>query len=290
MMRQMGAAWLGRRLDRTIHAISYDSPEDPLGRRVVVRAIERITGQPRLQRIYEAYLAARRDGDNLWQMAAEYLNLTVRYDPAALAAIPRTGPLIVVANHPYGAPDGIALGYITSQVRSDFKVMAHAVLERAEALRPYLIPINFDPTAEALRANIEAKRAALAHLAEGGAIIIYPGGGVSTAPHVFGRATDLPWKRFVGRLITTTHATVVPIFFEGQASWVFHLVSRFSETLRQAMLMREVAARIGAEITAHIGAPIPFSDLTSWTDRQALLDYLRSTVYGLDPAPQRRAA
>ena len=168
--------------------------------------------------------------------------------------------------------------------------MELAIFSRPAAVLATVPPAKAQSFYQASRAATYIAEVPQPVLEEGGAIIIYPGGGVSTAPHVFGRATDLPWKRFVGRLITTTHATVVPIFFEGQASWVFHLVSRFSETLRQAMLMREVAARIGAEITAHIGAPIPFSDLTSWTDRQALLDYLRSTVYGLDPAPQRRAA
>lgn len=263
--------------------VSYCNPDDPLPRQLVVRAVEQVTGQPRLQRIYDEYRLVEKDDDNFWQSAIERLRLTVNYDSHRLNAIPAEGPLIVVANHPYGVLDGIAIGYLTSQVRSDFKVLANASLGRAEALRPYLIPISFDETQAAVRANVEAKRAAVRHLTNGGSIVIFPAGGVSTAPKVFGRAVDAPWKTFTGRLIATSGATVVPMFFEGQNSWLFHLASRFSQALREALLLREVVRRIGADITAHIGAPIPFADLTNWPDRLALIEHLRELVYGLDP-------
>ena len=78
------------------------------------------------------------------------------------------------------------------------------------------------------------------------------------------------------------------MFFEGQNGLLFHLVSRFSEALREALLLREVAKRIGADVTAHIGSPIPFDDITLRDDRQALLDHLRALVYSLDPRAQRQ--
>ena len=114
--------------------------------------------------------------------------------------------------------------------------------------------------------------------------------GVSTAPRVFDRAVDAPWKLFAGKLIASSEATVVPMFFEGQNGVLFHLVSLFSEALREALLMREVARRIGADVTAHIGSPIPFAELLPWSDRQSLIDHLRDLVYGLDPARPALAA
>lgn len=281
-----------RRADwaRRAPEVSYCNPDDPVFRQIMIRAIERLTGQPRLQRMYDDYRRLRREDDDFWQSAIEWLRLTIRYDDGRLGAIPAEGPLIVVANHPYGVLDGIAVGYITSQVRRDFKLLAHATLGRAEPLRPYLIPIEFEGASSAVRTNVVAKRAALRHLAEGGAIVIFPAGRVSTAPRVFGRAVDAPWKLFAGKLIAASEATVVPMFFEGQNGLLFHLVSLFSEALREALLMREVARRVGADVTAHIGSPIPFAELLPWSDRQSLIDHLRELVYGLDPERTALAA
>jgi putative hemolysin len=269
------AAGRGRR------EVSYCDPEDPLARRFLIGTIERLTGQPKLQRIYDDYMLRRDAEDNFWQSAVEYLRLSIRYDADTLAAIPKTGPLIVIANHPFGVLDGIAAGYLTTRIRSDMKLMAHAALGRATALRPYLIPIEFDGASSALRSNVAAKRAALEHLRDGGSLVIFPAGRVSTARNVLGTAVDDPWKLFAGKLIEMSGATVVPVFFAGQNGMMFHLVSRFSEAMREALLLREVARRMGDEIVACIGTPLSSESLQGFANRQALLDYLRGEVYAM---------
>lgn len=282
--------WFRGEFAKRAPEVSYCNPGDPLHRQMMIRAVELVTGQPRLQRIFNEYQRTKQEQDDFWDAAIHWLRLTVNYDLGRLNDIPSEGPLVVVANHPYGVLDGIAIGYITAQVRRDFKLLAHATLGRATALKPYLIPITFEGSSSAVRANVQAKRTALSHLREGGAIVIFPAGRVSTAPQVFGRAMDAPWKLFAGKLVAVSDATVVPMFFEGQNSWLFHFVSRFSESLREALLLREVAKRIGADVTAHIGTPIPSGDLRGWSDRQALLDHLRDAVYGLDPTMPKRLA
>lgn len=268
---------------RKIPEVSYINPADPVWRRVLIRVVELMTGQPKLQRLYDDYKRTRTEDDNFWESAINYLNVEINFDRAQLEALPKDGPLVVVANHPFGVLDGIAVGYILSRVRPDIKILAHSVLGRAEPLRPYLIPVLFDGDNSALRANVESKRVAMQHLEKGGAIIIFPAGRVSTAEKIFGEATDSPWKLFAGRLIANSKATVVPIFFEGQNSWVFHFVSKFSTSIREAVLMREVLKQMGTEVVSHIGAPIDPASLTAIGDRQAILDYLRATVYDLDP-------
>ena len=94
---------------------------------------------------------------------------------------------------------------------------------------------------------------------------------------------DSPWKRFTVRLVTHSNATVVPIFFEGQNSWVFHFVSKLFGSMREAVLMREVLNKMGTEVVSHIGAPIDPAFLSEVGDRQAILDHLRDAVYDLDP-------
>ncbi|WP_420405175.1 lysophospholipid acyltransferase family protein [Nisaea sp.] len=284
MGMKFGAGRFRRAFERKTPVVSYCNPDDTFARQVLIRCFELLTGQPRLQRMYDDYCSKHLAAGDFWQSAVEYLRLSVCFEESRLKAIPSDGPLIVVANHPFGVLDGIAIGHITSRVRPDFKLMAHAALGRAEPLRPFLIPIEFDGASSALRSNVESKRRALAHLKEGGALVLFPAGRVSTAENVFGRATDAPWKLFAGKLIAHSGATVVPIFFEGQNRLMFHFVSRFSEALREALLMGEVVRRIGDEVRAHIGAPIGAADLGSGSDRQALLDDLRQLVYALDPA------
>jgi putative hemolysin len=273
-----------RRITVKARDVSYCNPDDPLGKQILIRAIELVSGQPKLQRLYNDFRDQNPGDENFWAEAVERLGLNVALDTKELSSIPAAGPLIVVANHPYGVLDGIAMGYILSQVRSDFKFLAHAALGRAEPLRPYLIPIAFDGASSALRGNVASKRAAMRHLSDGGAMVIFPAGRVSTAPKILDRAVDADWKLFAGKLIAKSNATVVPVFFEGQNSWLFHLVSKFSETLREALILREVCRKIGADIYSYIGAPIENEPLSAFDDRREMLDFLRERVYGLDPS------
>ncbi len=265
--------------------VTYCDPDDPLGRRVVIGAVEKLTGQPKVQRLYERYLRERDADDNFWQSAVDYLRLTVTYDAVRLAAMPATGPLIVIANHPFGVIDGIAIGYLVSRVRNDMKVIAHAALGRAHVFRPYLIPIEFDGSSSALRSNVASKRAALQTLDDGGALIVFPAGRVSTADTVFGAARETPWKLFTAKLVEASGAPVVPIFFEGQNGPMFQFVSKFSDTLREALILREVVRRIGGEVSARIGDPLSPESLTGLPSRQALLDHLRDAVVSLGDPP-----
>ena len=108
----------------------------------------------------------------------------------------------------------------------------------------------------ALRCNVDSRRTALRHLEDGGAIVVFPAGRVSTAPRVFDKAVDAPWKLFCATMILRSRANILPMYFEGANSWRFHLVSLFSEALREALLLGEVSRRIGSELVANIGSII----------------------------------
>ena len=62
--------------------------------------------------------AFRASGEDFWQAAVRSLELDVRYDPHALAAVPKTGPVVFVANHPYGVLDGIVISWLVSKVQA----------------------------------------------------------------------------------------------------------------------------------------------------------------------------
>jgi len=261
--------------------ISYATDGDPVLRRSLIRAIEKVSGQPRLKRLYDEYRLQGGSDRPFWQEAIDRLRVSLDYDEDQLRNLPAEGPLIVVSNHPFGVLDGLSACHLVSQRRNDIKLMAHATFDRAPELRPYLLPIHFEGASTALRSNVAARQAALQHLRDGGAVIIFPAGRVSTAEKIFGPATDAPWKLFVSAMVQRSDATVLPIYFEGQNSWRFHLASRIGEAWREALLMYELARRIGSDVTVRIGQPIQAAALPDIDDRHRLLDDLRRRVYAL---------
>ena len=263
---------------------TYAAPEDAPWRRAVIHGIEQLTGKPRLWRLYSEYCAGPA-ADDFFAEAVERLSLSLNLDRRELARIPRQGPLVVVANHPFGVVDGIVLGYLLSRVRADFRIVVHSALCRLPELQPYLLPIDFAETREARATNIATRRQALRELKEGHAIAIFPGGGVATARSPLGRAEELEWKPFVGRMVQEGGATVVPIFFEGQNSRLFQMVSQVSMTLRLALLFHEVVNKMNRPVRLRIGAPLTSSQLAHFEDRRALTEYLR----GLTCVPPREA-
>jgi len=274
------------------YLFSYATANDPAVKRGLIRLVEKATGQPELKRLYVNNQRFPRPSESFLQAAVRSLALDVRYDAAALARIPRTGPVVFVANHPYGVLDGIVIGWLVEKLRSDFVVLTNAVLMRAPEVRHFILPIDFSETEEAQRTNLNSRAAARARLEAGGAVVVFPAGGVSTAPDRLGfkSAVDARWQPFVAQLIQRSKATVAPVWFGGQNSRLFQIASHVSVTLRLSLLFHEVKSRIGASFPVAIGAPIPFDDIAAIKDRQALADQLNARVYALAAiAPKDRA-
>jgi putative hemolysin len=262
---------------------SYADPSDSPVKRKLIRIVEAATGQRKLKRIYAEHRRHPVASESFFQSAVRRLAIDVHYNAHALAGAPRTGPLVVVANHPYGVLDGIVIAWLVEKIRSDFLVLTNAVLLRAPELQPYLLPVDFSGTEDALQTNIASRAAARAHLDRGGCVVVFPAGGVSTAPDRFGRhpAVDARWQPFTAQLIHRAKATVLPVCFAGQNSRLFQIASHLSQTLRISLIFREVRNRIGTSMAVAVGAPVPYAALSDIKDRQALADHLRERTYAL---------
>lgn len=266
----------------TLDDFSYTSPDDPWLKRKVVRAIERATGQPHLKRLYEDFRNNPVPGESFWDSAIRRLELKIICNDDALARVPATGPLVVVANHPFGVLDGVVISHLVHRVRKDFLVLTNEVLTRADELRPFLLPIDFAQTPQALQTNLKSRAVAKAHLQAGGCLVVFPAGGVSTTPTPWHKqAIDTEWKSFTGRLISQAKAPVVPLFFVGQNSRLFQLASHVSMTLRLSLLFKEVHDRIGSEVHVRVGETIAFDQLANINDRAAFMRHLRERTYEL---------
>ena len=206
-------------------------------------------------------------------MIVERYGLSLDFVGGSIDHIPKAGPLVLIANHPYGLLDGIALGHILSVARVDFRILAHTVFQKSDQLNRYILPVSFDETKVAMRQNLKTRKQALDFLAKGGAIGIFPGGTVSTARRLFTKPIDPGWRSFTARMIARSNATVVPIFFDGHNSRMFQMASHMHQTLRTGLLLKEFRARIDTPVRLVIGAPIARQQIQARSkDSLALMD------------------
>ena len=234
--------------------ISYAYSAQTRSGRAMIRVMENSTGRLNLikrAKGYEDEVAAGRD---FWEVMRERYGLTLDVVRGSLNNVPKTGPLIMIANHPYGILDGLMLGNILSQTRGDFRILAHQVFRKAEDLNRIILPISFDETKEAVKLNLQTRKVSLDYLKDGGAIGIFPGGTVSTAERPFGKPLDPGWRGFTARMVAKSEATVLPVYFDGHTSRLFQLASHLHYTLRMGFLIREFKKRVDTLCASRLGS------------------------------------
>jgi putative hemolysin len=271
--------------------LTYSSPRDPLWKRWAMRTIEDLSGRRGLLPIY--YRWHRDVAGKSPRMMGELLDMVgarIKLNaPVWPPVVPANVPLVIIANHPFGIGDGIALLALAEQLGRPYRILINADFMRVPEIRPHALPIDFSGTAAAIETNLRTRREARRLLQDGVTIVVFPAGGVATAEQPFGKAEELPWKSFTARLVQLAEAAVLPIYFEGQNSALFHLVSRFSLSLRLALLVSEFRHRVGATINTHVGDVVPFAALEARADRNLLTEELYARVHGLAPGAAGRA-
>ncbi|MBI1384312.1 MAG: glycerol acyltransferase [Rhizobiales bacterium] len=263
--------------------LSYANPKDPWWKRKMVETIEALSGRHRFLPLYQIWrteIVGHSDrvmGDLLKLINVELAIKSGHWPPVIAPDV----PLVIVANHPFGIGDGIAALAIAEQLGRPYKVLLNRDLTKVPEILPYSLAVDFEESKEAMKFNIETRKEALDLLAKGWTIVVFPGGGVATAHTPWGKAEELPWKMFTARMIMSAKAAVLPVYFEGQNSWIFHLVSRFSLTLRLSLLVSEFRRFAGSVCKVRIGDVVPFDELTHKDDRKELMQELYDRVHAL---------
>lgn len=264
---------------------SYADPEDPILKKFLIRSIEYLTGQPKLFKLYRSYQEKPERWKSFWDGCVNLLKLRINISNIDLDKIPETGPAIVVANHPFGVLDGLVLSWIVSQKRKDFKLLVHSLLLRAPETKGNLLPIDFTGDKQALLTNLDTRKKARKHISDGGCIIIFPSGTVSTTLKFYQKKTkafDCEWKKFTSRLIKQTDPNIIPINFPGTNSLAFQIFSHISLVLRSSLLFFEIKRRINSDVEVFVGESFKYSELEDNLSNDELADLLRTKTYLLD--------
>lgn len=219
--------------------------------------------------------------------------LRVRVDTSAdsLTKVPSNGPLIVMANHPHGVIDGLALARVLEGIRPDTRILANHLLARIPEMQELCFFVDPFGGADAAARSRAGLRAAHLWLRQGHAVIAFPAGEVAHR-HANGELVDSPWVETVGRLALATGAAVVPAFIDGTNSALFYAAGRVHPTLRTALLVRELMRQRRGRVRISLGAPLleRFTDLSTEsarrltaTAREALNRLAQETVSGDSP-------
>jgi putative hemolysin len=232
-------------------------------RQRLIRSVERLSGRDALQALYLDWARhGRRDGETVFDAALRLLEVQLDLRGADPSRVPQGGGLLIVANHPFGILDGLAMGQLAMRLRGNAQILTNSLLCQVPEIAPHLLPVDFSGTPEARRLTSTTRRRAAELLADGKVVVMFPAGGIATAnAPVTGHACDAEWHPFVGRLATLPGVTTLPMHFAGQNSRLFQIASHLSYPMRVALIFHETRRRMGRSLPVVVGEPIQASEL-----------------------------
>ncbi len=211
----------------------------------------------------------------------EKLKLEYEVSEGELKKIPKEGALITVSNHPFGGIDGMLLVKILHEVRPDIKVMSNFILNKFEPVSEYMLPVNpFERRKEA-SSSLAGIKMALEHLNDGKLLGIFPAGEVSSYNEDNFGISDREWQYPAMKMIKKARVPVVPVYFQGSNSRLFHILGLIHPSLRTVRLPAEVFNKKRKKIRIRIGNPITVKEQDAFSDISTYGRYLRAKTYAL---------
>lgn len=248
-----------------------------------IRTIEWLTAKVQLLRLIRSFEKSGAPfGAPFWPKAIRHMGIRIDTPAEEIARIPKTGALVVVANHPSGLVDGMVMAEMVNRVRSDFKILTRSLLTGIPEVEEFMIPVPFPHEENARELGLKMRDETMKHLKAGGAIIVFPAGKVAMSETWWGPAVEAEWNVFTHKIVKSSGATILPIFFPGQNSRAFQIANRISDTLRQGLLLYEIKRSLFKPQRPHIGQPIPASELKKWEGNpRGFLAWLREHTLSL---------
>ena len=205
-----------------------------------------------------------------------------------LARIPKTGPFILVSNHPLGAIDGILMTKILTEIRPDFKIMGNFLLEKIEPMKPYVISVNPFENRKELKSSSTGMRGSLKHLEEGGCIGIFPAGEVSNRNNEFSEIMDKKWEKPALKLIKMAKVPVVPMYFHAKNSRLFYQLAKLHPDLQTLLLPSEMMHKREKPIRVRLGKPVSVKVLEDHDSIEEMGEFLQKKIQLLKTYYEKR--
>jgi putative hemolysin len=238
--------------------------------RPLTGAVHRLLQIDALEELYES---AR--GPRFSRNVLESLQVSLDIASADHSRIPTSGPVIAVANHPYGMLDGIALAELFSRARPDLRILTNRILGRIPELAPLCFFVDPFDNPASRAANGRALRQAIDHLRSGGLMLVFPAGEVSHFDIRTRTVRDPEWNPTVVRLIRKTRAKALPVCITGSNGLPFQMLGMIHPRLRTAALPAELLNKRGRAVEIRIGSPVEPTRIDAIEDDRQALSYLR---------------
>ncbi|WP_339723028.1 lysophospholipid acyltransferase family protein [uncultured Paraglaciecola sp.] len=253
--------------------------------KIIFKLLDRILAINKLDGLYRENKLHGLDKTSFAKSLLEGLNIQLLGLKELQAKIPKTGPVVIASNHPFGGIEGVFLAWAIEQVRPDIKVMANQGLKIFPELEDYFIFTN--PLSEGDPKNAPSIRTCLKHVKTGGALLIFPAGRVSYFHKDTQRIADHSWNRLIASIANRANAHYLPIFVSGLNSPLFYRLGRIYFRFRILMLPRELVNKRNAKITVTAGEAIAIKHYAKGIDTGKQTELFRAQSYLLDPLWQK---
>lgn len=265
-------------------SLTYSNTFDNPNTRTAIRSLEWLTGKITiLRRIRKFERRGAAQGQAFWRAALDVMGVDLLTPPEEIAYIPATGPVVLVANHPHGLVDGMILADMIGRVRPDYRILTRRILTGIdESAASYMIPVPFPHEADSQSKMIEMRARAMEHLGNGGLIALFPSGVVASSDSMFGPVLERDWNLFTAKMIRTSGASVVRVYFSGANSRLYQIANRISPTLRQGLLLREIVYSLDKAQRPVIAPPLSPAEIAApLADPRAFMAWLRESTLAL---------
>ena len=245
--------------------------------RPLLRSFAKLSRFPEIERFLERSGHLR--GFAFVEAALELLDARYLIDQIERERIPETGRVVIVANHPMGGIDALALLACVGSVRRDVKIIANDVLTALDGLSELLIPLRV------FGGNVgsDSVRAVQAALEREEAVIVFPAGEVSRL--TLRGVRDAPWRQGFVRFAQAASAPILPVRIEGRNSALFYGISAVFKPLGTPLLPREVFARRGSRVVVRVGTPRGIDEFEG--DRRRIGRDVRTAVESIGRRDER---
>ena len=252
----------------------------------VAAAMMRLTKINQVNKLYDSL--KDKVGKDFFDAFVRQRNLKYIVFTEDLAKIPKTGPFILVSNHPLGGIDGILMTKILTEIRPDFKIMGNFLLEKIEPMKPFVIPVNPFENRKEIRNSSVGMRETLKHLENGGCVGIFPAGEVSNKNNIFNEILDKPWEKAALKLIKMAKVPVVPMYFHAKNSRIFYQISKIHPDLQTLMLPTEMMRDREKPIRIRIGKQVSVKTLEDHDTVEEMGEFLQKKIYMLKSYYEKR--